>query len=161
MTTDTVERLRGKQEELKARQRELADQFHSAHGGSPDAAKARDKVRLDLQALAEEQRLLGPKIQEAKEQRKRDRLAQMLATPEYRAAVASALAGLEATLGPWSRLLEMTVGGQRGAVAAPALPTAIAGLVVESREWIKRLIRLGAIKESDLPPALCSLLEVK
>jgi hypothetical protein len=152
----TVAALKEKESELKDREKRLADEFRACDY-SPAGAKRRDEIQQTLHDITEERRTLGPKIQEAKDQRKQEGLEQLLKSPEYREAVGKSLVALEATLGPWLSLVDMTVEAQRGAVAAPALPPAIVQLWVETRGWIKTLIKLEVLKAKDVPAALKAL----
>jgi hypothetical protein len=159
MTTPTkeLEVLKAKEQELRAKQQALSEQYHVAHGGSPDAAKRRDEIMRDLRAISDEQRLLSGRICEAKENMKKQRLADLLASPQYRADVVAAANALASMLIPWLPL----VATNQAVRTAPALPTFVGTAYVEGMGWIRTMLRVGAIREGDLPKVLRSLVEEK
>jgi len=153
--TRELDGLKVKQAELQRRQRELSDQYHAAHGGSPDAAKKRDKIMQGLREIQAAQALLAGRICEGKEIVKRQRVADLLASPQYRADALAAANALASLLDPWAPL----VATNQAVRTAPALPPFVGTAYVEGMGWIRTMIRVGALSPDDLPAPLKALLE--
>ena len=150
--------LREKREILKVRDAELRQEWLTA-GDDRDGQKAKLEITSKIQANVTELVSLGPQIAEAKEARKVAALEHLLASQEYRKAVATAAKALAEQLEPWFPLLALTLGARKQGIAVPSLPASIGTLYVEGLTWLQTAIRRGTLDAKTLPLALRALLE--
>jgi hypothetical protein len=159
--TATVEDLKVREAELKARQASLVAQWENVAGRGTEPAKTRDALRRQLDELADERRRIDQEIVTAKEEAKRDGLHALQVSPEYQAAITAALKGLAEELRPYLSMIELTRQAQRRGFVVLAPPVALAKLYLETANWLQLLVRRGIVAERDVPAALRPLMELK
>lgn len=158
MTTATLDKLREREVELKAREKELAEEFRTVPQDR-NFARRRDELRRKMAEVSGELMSLSPEVVKIKEQNKKERLDVFLGSREYEEAIAAGLEALAAELLPWLPVLTMSVEATRQGLGVPLPPASKAGLYLEAKRWLDVLIRRGLLAPDDVPPALRSLVK--
>lgn len=158
MVTATLEKLRERAASLKERQAALTGEWYAVNPSPPAGAKRRDEIRAELEEVSASLTRLSPEIAQAKSQKKSDRLAELLHSTEYKAAVTGALEDLATSLEPWLPVLTMTDAARRQAVTLPLPPGTISALWLEGREFVRTLVRRRVITDRDVPAPLRGLI---
>lgn len=158
-TTETLEGLRVKEQELADRDRELGKRLHELGdtmtiGGQGGLQRQRDQLRQEIRANAEARTQVSRAVWETKQEAKRLRLEETLRSAGYKAAALAGLRSLEEFLGPWVEMFSTTNTNKD----LPRMPRSVALLMLEAREWVGILERVGVLTGKDVPESLRPLL---